>query len=132
MPRVRRRVHFSGRVQGVGFRFTCQSLARGYEVAGLRAKPGLTAGSSSWRRANRSSWTNSWRQSSSRWARYIRDVDSGNRIAWLRAAGWILDSPLIDSLNRTEPAYRCLAGTAIRFRSSSSYFSFIRTRSASP
>jgi acylphosphatase len=34
MPRVRRRVHFSGRVQGVGFRFTCRSLARGYEVAG--------------------------------------------------------------------------------------------------
>jgi acylphosphatase len=34
MPRVRRRVHFSGRVQGVGFRFTCHSLARGYEVAG--------------------------------------------------------------------------------------------------
>ncbi len=34
MPRVRRRVHFSGRVQGVGFRYTCQSLARGYEVAG--------------------------------------------------------------------------------------------------
>jgi acylphosphatase len=34
MPRVRRRVHFSGRVQGVGFRYTCQSLARGHEVAG--------------------------------------------------------------------------------------------------
>ena len=34
MPRVRRRVNFSGRVQGVGFRFTCQSLARGFEVAG--------------------------------------------------------------------------------------------------
>ena len=34
MPRVRRRVYFSGRVQGVGFRFTCQSLTRGYEVAG--------------------------------------------------------------------------------------------------
>ena len=34
MPRVRRRVYFSGRVQGVGFRFTCQSLARGFEVAG--------------------------------------------------------------------------------------------------
>jgi acylphosphatase len=34
MPRVRRRVRFSGRVQGVGFRFTCQSLARGFEVAG--------------------------------------------------------------------------------------------------
>ena len=35
MPRVRRRVHFSGRVQGVGFRFTCQSLARGHGVAGF-------------------------------------------------------------------------------------------------
>jgi acylphosphatase len=34
MPRVRRRVHFSGRVQGVGFRFTCHSLARSYEIAG--------------------------------------------------------------------------------------------------
>ena len=34
MPRVRRRVHFSGRVQGVGFRYTCQSLARAYSVAG--------------------------------------------------------------------------------------------------
>ncbi len=34
MPRERRRVYFSGRVQGVGFRYTCQSLARGFEVAG--------------------------------------------------------------------------------------------------
>ncbi len=34
MPRVRRRVNFSGRVQGVGFRFTCLSLARGFEVGG--------------------------------------------------------------------------------------------------
>lgn len=34
MPRVRRRISFSGRVQGVGFRATCQSLARGFEVAG--------------------------------------------------------------------------------------------------
>jgi acylphosphatase len=34
MPRVRRRARFSGRVQGVGFRFTCQSIARGYEVEG--------------------------------------------------------------------------------------------------
>jgi acylphosphatase len=34
MPRVRRRVSFSGRVQGVGFRFTCHSLARAHEVAG--------------------------------------------------------------------------------------------------
>jgi acylphosphatase len=35
MPLDRRRVHFSGRVQGVGFRFTVQSLARGFEVAGF-------------------------------------------------------------------------------------------------
>src|SRR5438270_11553043 len=34
MPRERRRVVFSGRVQGVGFRFTCRSLARGFDVAG--------------------------------------------------------------------------------------------------
>jgi len=34
MPEVRRRVTFSGRVQGVGFRFTCQSVARGFEVTG--------------------------------------------------------------------------------------------------
>jgi acylphosphatase len=34
MLRERRRVTFSGRVQGVGFRFTCQSLARGFDVAG--------------------------------------------------------------------------------------------------
>jgi acylphosphatase len=34
MPRVRHRVFFSGRVQGVGFRFTCHSLARGFEIAG--------------------------------------------------------------------------------------------------
>jgi len=30
----RRRVYFSGRVQGVGFRFTCQTVARGFGVAG--------------------------------------------------------------------------------------------------
>jgi acylphosphatase len=35
MPRDRRRVFFSGRVQGVGFRFTCKSLARYFEVAGF-------------------------------------------------------------------------------------------------
>jgi acylphosphatase len=35
MHRERRRVHFSGRVQGVGFRYTCQSLSRGFEVAGF-------------------------------------------------------------------------------------------------
>ena len=34
MPRIRRRIFFSGRVQGVGFRATCQSLARGFEIAG--------------------------------------------------------------------------------------------------
>ena len=34
MPRERRRVYFSGRVQGVGFRYTCQALARGFEIAG--------------------------------------------------------------------------------------------------
>ena len=34
MPRDRRRVYFSGRVQGVGFRFTCQSLARRFDIAG--------------------------------------------------------------------------------------------------
>jgi acylphosphatase len=34
MPRERRRVFFSGRVQGVGFRFRCQAVARGFEVAG--------------------------------------------------------------------------------------------------
>jgi acylphosphatase len=35
MPLERRRVFFSGRVQGVGFRFTCQALARGFELAGF-------------------------------------------------------------------------------------------------
>jgi acylphosphatase len=34
MPRERRRVVFSGRVQGVGFRYTCLTLAREFEVAG--------------------------------------------------------------------------------------------------
>ena len=34
MPLVRRRVHFSGRVQGVGFRIRCQNLARRFDVAG--------------------------------------------------------------------------------------------------
>ena len=28
------RVHYEGRVQGVGFRFTVKSLARGFEVVG--------------------------------------------------------------------------------------------------
>ena len=35
MHRERRCVHFSGRVQGVGFRYTCQSLARDFDVAGF-------------------------------------------------------------------------------------------------
>ncbi len=34
MALVRRRVQFSGRVQGVGFRATCRWLAGGFEVAG--------------------------------------------------------------------------------------------------
>ena len=34
MQRECRRVYFSGRVQGVGFRFTAQHLARGFDVAG--------------------------------------------------------------------------------------------------
>ena len=34
MQRECRRVYYSGRVQGVGFRFTCQYVARGFEVGG--------------------------------------------------------------------------------------------------
>ena len=34
MLRERRRVHFSGRVQGVGFRYTCQSLSARFDVSG--------------------------------------------------------------------------------------------------
>jgi acylphosphatase len=34
MARERRRVYFSGWVQGVGFRYTCQRLSRGFEVGG--------------------------------------------------------------------------------------------------
>jgi acylphosphatase len=34
MTLVRRRVTFAGRVQGVGFRYTCQSLARGFALGG--------------------------------------------------------------------------------------------------
>jgi acylphosphatase len=34
MPLERRRVLYSGRVQGVGFRATCRWLARGFEVVG--------------------------------------------------------------------------------------------------
>jgi acylphosphatase len=29
-----RQIFYEGRVQGVGFRFTCKQLARGYEVVG--------------------------------------------------------------------------------------------------
>ena len=34
MDPERRRVYYSGNVQGVGFRFTCHSLARGFDVYG--------------------------------------------------------------------------------------------------
>jgi acylphosphatase len=34
MHRERRRLYYSGQVQGVGFRYTCLSLARGFDVAG--------------------------------------------------------------------------------------------------
>lgn len=32
---IRKEVIFTGRVQGVGFRYTCRSLARGYDVTGF-------------------------------------------------------------------------------------------------
>ena len=32
--RVQRRIHYSGRVQGVGFRWTVKEIAAGYDVAG--------------------------------------------------------------------------------------------------
>ena len=35
MPMDRRRVFYSGHVQGVGFRFTCQHLARQFAVSGF-------------------------------------------------------------------------------------------------
>jgi acylphosphatase len=35
MQRECRRVHYSGRVQGVGFRFTTHRLSRGFDVAGF-------------------------------------------------------------------------------------------------
>ena len=35
MNRVRLHVFYSGNVQGVGFRYTTKSLARGFEVTGL-------------------------------------------------------------------------------------------------
>jgi acylphosphatase len=31
---IARQVFYEGRVQGVGFRFTCKQMARGYEVVG--------------------------------------------------------------------------------------------------
>lgn len=34
MPRKRVRVNYSGRVQGVGFRFTCQRLSAAFPVVG--------------------------------------------------------------------------------------------------
>jgi acylphosphatase len=34
MAWIRRRVYFSGRVQGVGFRYTCHDLARSFTVGG--------------------------------------------------------------------------------------------------
>jgi len=34
MPLERRRVYYSGRVQGVGFRFTSQHLAQSFEISG--------------------------------------------------------------------------------------------------
>src|ERR671936_740596 len=34
MPTVCKRVYYSGRVQGVGFRYTTQGLARGFAVSG--------------------------------------------------------------------------------------------------
>ncbi len=35
MPLERRRIYFSGRVQGVGFRATTSWLARGFDVVGV-------------------------------------------------------------------------------------------------
>ena len=35
MDRCRLQVYYSGRVQGVGFRYTVQKLAAGFEVVGL-------------------------------------------------------------------------------------------------
>jgi acylphosphatase len=33
-PRLRMTIHYSGRVQGVGFRYTARSIARRYSVSG--------------------------------------------------------------------------------------------------
>lgn len=35
MSRVRLQIYYSGRVQGVGFRYTVKSLAPGYELSGV-------------------------------------------------------------------------------------------------
>jgi acylphosphatase len=35
MNRCRMTIYYSGRVQGVGFRYSTKSLARGYDVAGV-------------------------------------------------------------------------------------------------
>ena len=35
-----KRVYYSGRVQGVGFRYTAQRVAEGFAVAGGRVSPG--------------------------------------------------------------------------------------------
>jgi acylphosphatase len=35
MPRERRRVYYAGRVQGVGFRYTAERLAKGFAVTGF-------------------------------------------------------------------------------------------------
>ena len=35
MGRQRLQIYYSGRVQGVGFRFTVKSLAQGFEVTGI-------------------------------------------------------------------------------------------------
>lgn len=35
MSKCRLHVYYSGRVQGVGFRYTARNVARGYEVTGL-------------------------------------------------------------------------------------------------
>jgi acylphosphatase len=35
MKRFRLRVHYSGHVQGVGFRYTARTVARGFEINGV-------------------------------------------------------------------------------------------------